>query len=150
MISKPFPSLVALLWTCSTRILRCPTLNTAVKLRHHQCRVQGQDDFPSPAHHTIPDPSQDAIGLLGHLGTQLAHVQSSVNQHPQIHFLYTVFQPLCPKSLVVGSQNLIPIRFQVNELFFLKQKKKFNKYTTINVRCGALSCTVPPHDQQLI
>jgi len=25
----------------------------------------GQDDFPSAAHHTIPDTSQDAIGLLG-------------------------------------------------------------------------------------
>jgi len=46
----------------------------------HQCRVQGQDHLPTPAAHTIPDTSQDAIGLLGHLGTLLAHVQPAVNQ----------------------------------------------------------------------
>jgi len=54
----------------------CPfcteVLNTVIEVRPHQCRVQGQDDFPSPAHHTIPDTSQDATGLLGHLGTLLA------------------------------------------------------------------------------
>ena len=55
----------------------------------------GQDDFPSAAHHTVPDPSQDAIGLLGHLGTLLAYVQLSDDQHPQVHFFYTVFQSLC-------------------------------------------------------
>jgi len=35
----------------------------------------GQDDFPSLAHHTIPDTRQDAIGLLGPLGTLLAQHQ---------------------------------------------------------------------------
>ena len=55
----------------------------------------------SLAGNTISDTSQDAIGLLGHLGTLLAHVQSSVNQHPQVHLLYTVFQPLCPKPVVL-------------------------------------------------
>ena len=38
---------------------------------------------------------------LGHLGTLLAHVQSSLNQNPQVHFLYTVFQPLCPKPVAL-------------------------------------------------
>jgi len=56
---------------------------------------------PAPAGCTISDTSQDAVGLLGHLGTLLAHVQSSVNQHPQVHFLYTVFQPLCPKPVAL-------------------------------------------------
>ncbi|KAK4824211.1 hypothetical protein QYF61_012125 [Mycteria americana] len=46
-----------------------PTLNTAFEVRPHQCPVQGHDHCPSPAGHTIPDTSQDAIGLLGHLGT---------------------------------------------------------------------------------
>jgi len=57
--------------------------------------------FPVPAGHTISDTSQNASGLLGHLGTLLAHVQSSVNQHPQVRFLYTVFQPLCPKPVAL-------------------------------------------------
>ena len=39
--------------------------------------------------------------LLGHLGTLLAHVQLSTNQYPQVCFLYTVFQPLCPKPVAL-------------------------------------------------
>ncbi|KAK4814505.1 hypothetical protein QYF61_021568 [Mycteria americana] len=58
-----------------------PKLNTGLEVRPHQCRVQGHDHCPSPAGHTIPDTSQDAIGLLGHLGTLLAHIQPAVNQH---------------------------------------------------------------------
>ncbi|RMC15661.1 hypothetical protein DUI87_07863 [Hirundo rustica rustica] len=54
---------------------RGPELDTALKVWPHQCRVQGKDDLPAPAGHTIPDPDQDAIGPLGHLGTLLAHVQ---------------------------------------------------------------------------
>ena len=46
----------------------------------------GQDDFPSPAHHTIPDTSQDTIGLLGHLGTMLAHIQLTVHQYTKVPF----------------------------------------------------------------
>jgi len=38
---------------------------------------------PSAAGHTIPDTSQDAVGLLGHLGTQLAPVQLAVHQQPR-------------------------------------------------------------------
>jgi len=50
-------------------------------MRPHQCRLQGQDYIPSPAQHTIPDTSQDAIGLLGHLGTLLAHILPTVHQY---------------------------------------------------------------------
>ncbi|KAK4810299.1 hypothetical protein QYF61_017346 [Mycteria americana] len=56
--------------------VRGPTLNTAFEVRPHQCPVQGHDHCPSPAGHAISDTSQDAIGLLGHLGTLLAHIQS--------------------------------------------------------------------------
>jgi len=48
-------------------VLRWPELNTVLEMGPHQCWVQEQDYFPSPAHHTIPDTSQDAISLLGHL-----------------------------------------------------------------------------------
>ncbi|RMB98756.1 hypothetical protein DUI87_24975 [Hirundo rustica rustica] len=55
--------------------LRGPELDTALKVWPHQCQVQGKNDLPTPAGHTIPDPGQDAIGPLDHLGTLLAHVQ---------------------------------------------------------------------------
>ncbi|KAJ7400157.1 KN motif and ankyrin repeat domain 3 [Pitangus sulphuratus] len=44
---------------------------------------------------------QDAIGLLGHLGTLLAHVQLSVDQHPQIPFHLTGHQPLCAQPVAL-------------------------------------------------
>ncbi|GAB0208711.1 hypothetical protein GRJ2_003336800 [Grus japonensis] len=50
---------------------------------------------------TVSDTSQDAVGLLGHLGTLPAHIQLAVDQHPQVLFLRAAFQPLCPKSVVL-------------------------------------------------
>ncbi|KAK4825882.1 hypothetical protein QYF61_003156 [Mycteria americana] len=64
-------------------VVRGPKPNTVFEVRPHQCRVQGHDHFPSPAGHTISDTSQDAIGLLGHLGTLLAHIERAVDQHSQ-------------------------------------------------------------------
>ncbi|KAK4811614.1 hypothetical protein QYF61_017005 [Mycteria americana] len=78
-----------------------PKLNTAFEVRPHQCRVQGHDHCPSPAGHTIPDTSQDAIGFLGHLGTLLAHIQLAVNQHPQVFLCWAAFQPLFPKPVAL-------------------------------------------------
>ncbi|KAK4816851.1 hypothetical protein QYF61_023973 [Mycteria americana] len=82
-------------------VVRGPKLNTAFEVRPHQCRVQGHDHFPSPAGHTIPDTSQDAIGLLGHLGTLLAHIQLAVNQHSHILLCRAAFQPLFPKPVAL-------------------------------------------------
>ncbi|KAK4831992.1 hypothetical protein QYF61_020375 [Mycteria americana] len=78
-----------------------PTLNTGFEVRPHQCRVQGPDHFPSPAGHAIFDTSQDAVGLLGHLGTLPAHIQPAVNQHPQVLFHQAAFQPLFPKPVAL-------------------------------------------------
>ncbi|KAK4820022.1 hypothetical protein QYF61_017695 [Mycteria americana] len=78
-----------------------PTLNTGFEVRPHQCPVQGHNHFPSPAGHTISDTSQDATGLLGHLGTLLAHIQAAVDQHPQVLFLRAAFQPLFPKPVAL-------------------------------------------------
>ncbi|KAK4815176.1 hypothetical protein QYF61_021036 [Mycteria americana] len=58
-----------------------PKLNTAFEVRPHQCR--------------------DAIGLLGHLGTLLAHIQPAVNQHPQVLLCLAAFQPLFPKPVAL-------------------------------------------------
>jgi len=55
--------------------VRSPKLNTALKVRPYQGRVQRDDHSLAPAGCAISDASQDAIGLLGHLGTLLAHVQ---------------------------------------------------------------------------
>jgi len=49
----------------------------------------------------LADTSQDAIGLLGHLCALLVHAQLSVDKDPQVHFLHTIFQPLCPKPVVL-------------------------------------------------
>ncbi|KAK4826190.1 hypothetical protein QYF61_006134, partial [Mycteria americana] len=78
-----------------------PKLNTAFEVRPHQCRVQGHNHFPSPAGHTIPDTSQDAVGLLGHLSTLPAHIQMAANQYPQVLFHQAAFQPLFPKPVAL-------------------------------------------------
>ena len=70
----------------------------------------GQDDFPRPAHHTIPDTSQDAIGLLGHLGTLLAHIQLTVHQYTKVPFHQAAFQPILPKP--VGLPEVVMTKMQ--------------------------------------
>ncbi|GAB0181768.1 hypothetical protein GRJ2_000642100 [Grus japonensis] len=82
-------------------VVRGPKPNTVLKVRPHQCRVQVDNHFPSPAGHTIPDTSQDAVGLIDHLGTLLAHIQPAVDQHPQVHFQRAAFQPLFPKPVAL-------------------------------------------------
>ncbi|KAK4822882.1 hypothetical protein QYF61_021101 [Mycteria americana] len=82
-------------------VVRGPKLNTVFEVRPHQCRVEGDNHFPSPAGHTIFDTSQDAIGFLGHLGTLLAHIQAAVNQHPQVLLCQAAFQPLFPKPVAL-------------------------------------------------
>ena len=68
-------------------VVRGPKLNTVFKVRPHQCQVQGDDHFCSPAGHTVSNTNEDAVGLLGHLGTLLAHTQLAVDQHPLGPFL---------------------------------------------------------------
>ena len=38
---------------------------------------------------------------LALLGTLLAHVQPSINQHPRVPFLFTVIQTLIPKPITL-------------------------------------------------
>jgi len=59
------------------------------------------EHFPTPAGHTIPDTSQDAVGFFGHLGTLLAHVQPAVDQYQQVLFHWAAFQPLFPKPVAL-------------------------------------------------
>jgi len=82
-------------------VMRGPKPNTVLQVRPHQCGVQGHDHLATPAGPTIPDTSQDAVGLLGHLGTLLAQVQLAVDQHPQVLFCWAAFQPLRPKPVAL-------------------------------------------------
>ncbi|KAK4829526.1 hypothetical protein QYF61_005165 [Mycteria americana] len=95
------PSLYALQHLNVPLVVGGPKWNTVFKVRPHQCRVQGHDHFPSPAGHAIFDTGQDAIGLLGRLGTLLAHIQAAVNQHPQVLLCQAAFQPLFPKPVAL-------------------------------------------------
>ena len=70
----------------------------------------GQDDFPRPAHHTIPDTSQDAIGLLGHLGTLLAHIQPTVYQYTKVPFHQAAFKSLVRRP--VGLPGVVVTKMQ--------------------------------------
>ncbi|KAK4814940.1 hypothetical protein QYF61_006884 [Mycteria americana] len=93
-----------------------PTLNTAFKVRPHQCPVQGHDHCPSPAGHTISGTSQDAIGFLGHLGTLLAHIQAAVNEHPQ-DLALSLVEP----HTVGPSPSIQPVQVPLQSLPPLKQ-----------------------------
>ncbi|KAK4832367.1 hypothetical protein QYF61_021966 [Mycteria americana] len=95
------PSLDTLQHLNVSLVVGGPKLSTGFEVRPHQCQVQGHDHFPSPAGHMISDTSQDAVGLLGHLATLLAHIQVAVNQHPQVLFHRPVFQPLFPKPVAL-------------------------------------------------
>ncbi|KAK4828130.1 hypothetical protein QYF61_023928 [Mycteria americana] len=97
-------------------VVRSPELNTVFEVRPHQGRVQGHDHFPSPAGHTIFDTSRDAIGLLGHLGTLLAHIQLAVNQHSQVISHQAAFQPLFlkPAALHGAPKNETSYRRELN------------------------------------
>jgi len=82
-------------------VARGPKLKTVLEVQPHQCPVQGHDHLPTPADHTVPDTSQDAVGLPGHLVTLLAHLQLAVNQHPKVLFCWADFQPLFSKPVAL-------------------------------------------------
>ncbi|KAJ7426288.1 hypothetical protein WISP_17385 [Willisornis vidua] len=81
--------------------LSVPELNTLLKVWPHQRRVQEKNHFPGPVGHTVADTGQDAIGLLGHQGTLLAHVQPSVKPNPQVPFHLVALQPLCAQPVAL-------------------------------------------------
>ncbi|RMC04400.1 hypothetical protein DUI87_19221 [Hirundo rustica rustica] len=98
--------------------LRGPEVDTILKVWPDQCRVQGKNDLPAPAGHTIPDTGQDAIGLLGHQGTLLAHVQSVVDHYPQVPFHLSTVQSHRPQPIKV--QDVIVAKMQDSALGLIK------------------------------
>jgi len=71
---------------------QCPSWSEEPKAEHSTRGVAspvpstGAQSPPCSCGHTIPGTSQDAAGLLGHLGTLLAHGQPAVDQHPKVLF----------------------------------------------------------------
>ncbi|KAK4816937.1 hypothetical protein QYF61_025433 [Mycteria americana] len=149
------PSLDTLQHLNVSLVVRCPKLNTAFEVRPHQCQVQGHDHFPSPAGHTISDTSQDAIGLLGHLGTLLAHIQAAVNHHLQRWMgLLTQVQDLAlglvkPHTIDL-SPSIHPVQVPLQSLLTLKQ---INTPAQLGVICklteGALNPLVQTIDKDI-
>jgi len=76
-------SFIAFIWTLQglnvSFAVRGPKLNTALKVRSHQNRVQRDDHLAAAAGCTVSDTSHDVTGLLGQLGTLLACVQPGVD-----------------------------------------------------------------------
>ncbi|KAK4822326.1 hypothetical protein QYF61_013025 [Mycteria americana] len=101
LCSRPFPSSVALLWTRSSPSIEGPNTEHSIRGVASPVPSTGAHHCFSPAGHSIPDTSQDTIGLLGHLGTLLAHIQLAVNQHPQVLLCWAAFQPLFPKPVAL-------------------------------------------------
>ncbi|KAK4826991.1 hypothetical protein QYF61_013091 [Mycteria americana] len=160
------PSLDTLQHLNVSLVVGGPKLNTVFEVRPHQCRVQGHNHFPSPAGHAIFDTGQDAIGLLGHLGTLLAHIQAAVNQHPQVLLCQAGFQPLFPKpvalhgvavaqvqDLALGlvkphtidlSPSIQPVQVPLQSLPTLQQ---INTPTQLGVVCKLTESTLDPFVQ---
>jgi len=83
-------------------VLRTPHPDTALLVRPHQCRIEGQDHLPQPAGHTSFDASQDTFGFLGCEGTLLAHVQLPTHQYPQVLFGKSVLHPHIPQLVLIA------------------------------------------------
>ncbi|NXJ70672.1 ARMC4 protein, partial [Rostratula benghalensis] len=97
LLSRPHTSFVALLWTHSST----SCLFTVLEVGRHQRQVEGHDHLLNLTHHAVPDTDQEAVGLLGHLVTLLAHVQLTVDQDPQVLFCQEALQPLFLKPVAV-------------------------------------------------
>jgi len=128
-------------------VVRGPKLNTALQVRPHQCLVQGHHHLSTPAGHTIPDASQDAVGLLEHLGSLQAHVQLAVDPHPIILFRWAAFQPLIPNSVVL--HGVVVTQVQHLTLWKLIQLASAHRFSLSRSLCRAFlpwsRSTLPPN-----
>ena len=77
----------------------------------HESRVEGQNHLPLPAAgHTSLDATQDIVGLLGCKHTLLAHVESFINQHPQILLLRAAPKPFSVQPVSVLGVTLTQVQ----------------------------------------
>ncbi|KAF4804897.1 hypothetical protein TURU_003799 [Turdus rufiventris] len=110
-----------LLWTGSS--ISTSFLNGGARTGHS---TQGEaspvlstgEDLPFPSGHNIPDTGRDAIDLLGHQGTLLAHVHPAVDQYLQFPFCLGTVQPHRPQPITL--QGLIVAKIQDSALGLVK------------------------------
>ena len=81
--------------TSHTREEADPQLTTSLQVITESNKVSSEPPLLQTEQSQLLQP------LLIRLVLQTPHVQSSINQYPQVHFLYTVFQPLCPRPLAL-------------------------------------------------
>jgi len=74
----------------------------------HQGRVEGKENLPRPACHTLLDARQDTTGLLGIQGTLLAHGQPVVHQHSQVPLHRAALQQVPPTRSTTGALPAAP------------------------------------------
>ena len=87
-------------------VVRGPALNTALKLYPYQCCAERNNHLLLLlAALFLTQGRMPFIGLLGQLGTRLAHIHLADSYHLQILFFLAAFQPLCPTP--VASQGVV-------------------------------------------
>ena len=70
-------------------------------MRPHQGSVEGKENLPRPAGHTLLNAPQDPIGLLGNQGTLLAHGLIVAHQDTQVPRHRAALQQLRPEPVLV-------------------------------------------------
>ncbi|NXV14564.1 CAHM6 protein, partial [Cepphus grylle] len=143
--------LVAPLTWIAVALLRAsfydPERDTGLQMWPHQGRVEGEDDLPPPACHALLDAPQDAIGLLGHKGTLLAHGYPVVHQDSQVigWFLIAIVMivalVLTCVSRCISPVSYLQLKFwkiyskKEQELFETKAKEHATRLAEINTKC---------------
>jgi len=77
-------------------VLGSPELDTILQVRPNQGRVEGEDHLPWPVGQAPFKAPQDPTGLLGQLGTLLAHCQPAIHQDPQVLLHRAPLQQVMP------------------------------------------------------
>ncbi|KAK4806962.1 hypothetical protein QYF61_027329 [Mycteria americana] len=131
-----WPSLDTLQHLNVLLVVRRPKLNTV---------LEGHNHFPSPAGHTISDTSQDAIGLLGHLGTLQPLFPKPITLHGVV---VTQVQDLAlslvkPHTIGLGP-SMQPVQVPLYSLPTLKQ---INTPTQLGVVCKLTEGALDPFVQ---
>jgi len=76
----------------------------------HQGRVEGEENLPRPAGHTLLHAPQDPISLLGNQGTLLAHGHLVIPQDTQVPLHRAALQQVSPEPVLV--HGVVPSQVQ--------------------------------------
>jgi len=78
-----------------------PELDTVLQMGPHYGSVEGKENLPGPAGHTLLDASQEPISFLGSQGTLLTHSQPVIHQDTQVPLHRAAFYIcLCAKGQI--------------------------------------------------